>query len=103
QILTAGRRVTAPAARAPPRGAHREGRPMSTTIKDRFSHVTETVPATRIPDTARAAADRAGHVVDRAGHVADRAGHAVADASVKAGLGVADATAKAGQGLARAG
>ncbi|KJE22188.1 hypothetical protein FF36_03450 [Frankia torreyi] len=62
---------------------------MSTTIKDRISHVTETAPVSGLSDAAKHAADRAGTVAHRAASIAGETAGTAASATREAGVTVA--------------
>ncbi|CAJ65390.1 MULTISPECIES: hypothetical protein [Frankia] len=62
---------------------------MSTTIKDRISHVTDTAPVSGLSDAAKHAADRAGTVAHRAASIAGETAGTAASATRDAGVTVA--------------
>lgn len=61
---------------------------MSTTLKDRISHVTDTAPVSGLSDTAKHAADRAGTVAHRAASIAGDTAGTAASATRDAGVTV---------------
>ncbi|MCM3883598.1 hypothetical protein [Frankia sp. R82] len=76
---------------------------MSTTLKDRISHVTDTAPVSGISDAARHAADTAGTAAHRAASITGGTASTAASATRDAGLSVAHLVSDASGSAARSG